>query len=123
MDIERLRKEAKRKYTLEISTLDFVETNRFADDVQFISDACIYMHETTYAENVKTLVMLRRLMKLELMSYHINGGLAIRYGHEDTPCDIIFFCTDVEHALEKVSNGKCSLVTETHTETRVACDI
>jgi hypothetical protein len=99
-------------YTRQMNMLEL-----FPDlDIRYVSDSTISLGHATYAENMHTLHQIRQTLPATLESYYMNGPtLSLRY--VSGPLDIIFYCTDVEHALLKVGGGKCSLQSQTTTET------
>lgn len=98
-----------------------------AVNISFLNNNVVFFEDAAYGKNMATLHELRKVWPdLKLNSYYINcGRLVLCYFQEGLEWSMSLFCTDNEYTLEKVSKGKCSIVTEEHTikEENVICEL
>ena len=90
---------------------------------RFVTDSYARISVETYEKLVYTLHALREeLGQYKLESYYESGvgSLAIEYQFGEHR--IIIDCSDTEGALERISDGKCKLVTTTSTRKEVVCE-
>ena len=74
------------------------------------------------------MLMLHRLKEVfgqySLTSYYAcQSTLALEYVLLGLNFGINLYCKDAEHALNKVSNGKCRIQTYSETDTVVVCEV
>ena len=84
--------------------------------IRATSRGMIHIEEATYDENMDALHLIRRNIACKLSQYFASSGcLCLVYKTPDG--DILMPCTDVENALERVSQGRCTLQPQTNQET------
>jgi len=95
----------------------------------YIGDPAIYVEgDRLYSGFLSRLHSIRSHgIKLDLESYFASGGkLIVVYKAQSSsgiPFELVFSISEVEIALEKISNGKCHLRHETRISQEVVCDI
>jgi len=121
MNIEEITKEVTTEYN---ATLQMLEALPVDTPIRSITRGLIHLEHCTYSENMDLLHSIRETIDCTLKHYFTSCGvLCIVY---TTPyVEILMPCTDQENALERVSQGKCTLETKTHTETttEVVCNL
>lgn len=88
--------------------------------VYFADHIAIHLSKTTYAANMAALHDIRKVLgRVDLSSYYVgcDGTLALSYSTDHA--DIVMYCTDIENALNRVSNGKCTLVEKARNDIRL----
>jgi len=124
MNIEQLRTQAIESHRQEMAALDFIEEHDLADEVSQISGNSFFTKDRCFDLNMQLLTRLRRITKLEMGAYHMNGNnLSVRYLSDDLEYDFLIFFNDPEYALSKISGGKCTITEQTHRETTVVCNL
>ena len=90
-----------------------------AEMVTCLSDDGVFMRED---ETIDDILSILSGYKYKLESYYMGfSGLAIQYGIDGVT--YTFFARQAEEALERVSNGKCKIVTEAKERTHVVCNM
>ncbi len=89
----------------------------------------VYIEDATYSRNMNTLHKLREsLGTYELQSYYAGASNSLAAVYKFNKCDefnIMMYFTDKEHALSKVSGGKCVFTTreKTEIESDIVCEL
>ena len=121
MNIDEKKKVVIEKADLECALLENLRP--ISESISHVSRRDVFFNDMSYEENNIMLSKLSRLYgKYTLKKYYMNGyRLSATYHFVDF--DANFFYTDSEHALEKLSGGKCSIETKNDTTQYVVCGI
>lgn len=91
-----------------MAKIEEVEKLGLAEMAERVSMVSVFMVDSTYEEMVEML----HGKKYELNSYYMGSGGTLAVSYDIEGIDFTFFCTDAEHALEKISGGKCKIETK-----------
>ena len=90
-----------------------------AEMVTHLSDDGVFMRHN---ETIDDILSILSGYKYKLESYYMGwDGLTIQYGIDGVT--YTFFARQAEEALERLSKGKCKIVTEAKEETHVVCNM
>lgn len=95
-------------------------------DVTQVSKQSVFVLDCHYEDMIETLIKLRRDVAKDLnlnIYYATSTSLAVNFHSPSKNVDFNFYCLDAEHALEKISDGRCHFKTTTTTAKSVICNI
>ena len=92
-------------------------------DIRFLMRDGVAVNADSYEDMIHQLSLLRETLgNWSLSGYYMNNG-SLNVDYSFRGITVAFFIPDVEHALKKISGGKCKIVEKTTTNLEVSCEL